>query len=93
MNNTETLTTSDTQDKINTRVNRRNNTETLTTSDTQDTGQNKHQSTQKGQSRMNNTETLKTSDTQNTGQNKHQSKQNQQHRDTDNIGYTRNRTK
>jgi hypothetical protein len=42
MNNTKTLTTSDTQDKINTRVNRRNNTETLTTSDTQDTGQNKH---------------------------------------------------
>jgi hypothetical protein len=32
MNNPETLTTSDTQDKINTRVNRRNNTETLTTS-------------------------------------------------------------
>jgi hypothetical protein len=38
MNNTETLTTSDTQDtkKNNTRVNRRNNTETLTTSYTQD---------------------------------------------------------
>ena len=70
-----------------------NNTETLTTSDTQDTGKNKHQSTQKGQSRMNNTETLKTSDTQNTGQNKHQSKQNEQHRDTDNIGYTRHKKK
>ena len=40
------------------------NTETLTTSDTQDTGQNKHQSKQKGKSRMNNTETLTTSDTQ-----------------------------
>jgi hypothetical protein len=38
MNNTETLTTSDSQDtrKINTTVNRRNNTETLTTSDTQE---------------------------------------------------------
>ena len=75
-----------------------NNTETLTTSDTQDTGQNKHQSKQKGQSRMNNTETLTTSDTQDTGQNKHQSKQkgqsrNEQHRDTDNIGYTRHKTK
>ena len=44
-----------------------NNTETLATSDTQDTGQNKHQSKQKGQSRMNNTETLATSDTQDTG--------------------------
>jgi hypothetical protein len=42
MNNTETLTTSVTQDKINTRINRRNNTETLTTLDTQDTKQNKH---------------------------------------------------
>jgi hypothetical protein len=42
MNNTETLTTSDTQDKIKTRVNRRNNTLTLTTSDKQDTGHNKH---------------------------------------------------
>jgi hypothetical protein len=42
MNNTETLTTSDTQAKINTRVNRRKKTLTLTTSDTQDTGQNKH---------------------------------------------------
>jgi hypothetical protein len=52
-----------------------NNTETLTTSDTQDTGQNKHSSKQKGQSRMNNTETLTTSDTQDTGQNKHESKQ------------------
>ena len=73
-----------------------NNTETLTTSDTQDTGQNKHQSKQKGQSRMNNTETLATSDTQDTGQNKHQSKQKghkNEHRDTDNIGYTRHRTK
>ena len=37
------------------------NTETLTTSDTKDTGQNKHKSKQKGQSRMNNTETLATS--------------------------------
>ena len=65
MNNTETLVTSDTQDKdkIITRVNKMNNTETLTTSDTQETGQNKHQSKQKGQSRMNNTETLATSDT------------------------------
>ena len=72
-----------------------NNTETLTTSDTQDTGQNKHQSKQKGQSRMNNTETLTTSDTQDTRQNKHQSKVNkkEQHRDTDNIGYTRHKTK
>ena len=41
-----------------------NNTETLTTSDTQDTGQNKHYSKQKGQSRMNNAKTLTTSDTQ-----------------------------
>ena len=45
-----------------------NNTETLATSYTQDTGQNKHQSKQKGQSRMNNTETLTTSDTQDTGE-------------------------
>ena len=52
-----------------------NNTETLTASDTQDTGQNKHQSKQKGQSRMINTQTLTASDTQDTGQNKHQSKQ------------------
>ena len=36
MNNRKTLTTSVTQDKINTRVNRRNNTGTLTTLDTQD---------------------------------------------------------
>ena len=35
-----------------------NNTETLTTLDTQDTGQNKHQSKQKGQSRIKSTETL-----------------------------------
>ena len=70
-----------------------NNTETLTTSDTQDTGQNKHQSKQKGQSRMNNTETLVTSDTQDTGQNNHQSKQEEQHRDTGNIGNTRHKTK
>ena len=70
-----------------------NNTETLTTSDTQETGQNKHQSKQKGQSRMNNTETLTTLDTQDTRQNKHYSKQKEQLRDTDNIGYTRNRTK
>ena len=62
-----------------------NNTETLTTSDTQETGQNKHQSKQKGQSRMNNTETLTTSDTQDTRQNKHYSKQKEQHRDTDKI--------
>ena len=52
----------------------------MTTSDTQDTGQNKHQSKQKGQSRMNNTETLATSDTQDTRQNKHQSKQKGQSR-------------
>ena len=70
-----------------------NNTETLTTSDTQETGQNKHQSKQKGQSRMNNTETLTTSNTQDTGQNNHQSKQKEQHRDTDNIGYTRHKKK
>ena len=70
-----------------------NNTETMTTSDTQDTGQNKHQSKQKGQSRMNNTETLVTSDTEDTRQNKHQSKQKEQHGDTDNIGYTRHKTK
>ena len=70
-----------------------NNTETLTTSDTQDTGQNKHQSKQKGQSRMNNTETLVTSDTQDTGQNNHQCKQEEQHRDTGNIGNTRHKTK
>ena len=75
-----------------------NNTETLATLDTQDRGRNKHQSKQKGQSRMNNTETLTTSDTQDTVQNKHQSKQkgqskNEQHRDTDNIGYTRHSTK
>ena len=70
-----------------------NNTETLTTSNTQDTGQNKHQSKQKGQSRMNNTETLVTSDTQDTGQNNLQSKQEEQHRDTGNIGYTRHKTK
>jgi hypothetical protein len=42
MNNTEKLSRSYTQDKINTRVNRRNNIETLTTLDTQDTRQNKH---------------------------------------------------
>ena len=48
-----------------------NNPETLTTSYTQDTGQNKHKSKQKGQSRMNNTETLTKSDTQDPGQNKH----------------------
>ena len=47
------------------------NTETLTTSYTQDTGQNKHKSKQKGQSRMNNTETLTTSETQDPVQNKH----------------------
>ena len=75
-----------------------NNTETLATSNTQDTGQNKHQSKQEGQSRMNNAETLTTSDTQDTGQNKHQSKQKGESRmnikrDTDNIGYTRHRTK
>ena len=52
-----------------------NSTEKLATSDTQETGQNKHQSKQKGQSRMNNTETLVTSDTQETVQNKQQSKQ------------------
>ena len=45
-----------------------NNTETLTTSDTQDTGQNKHQSKQKGQSRMNNT------DTDNIGYTRHKTK-------------------
>ena len=66
MNNRETLTTSHTQDKINTSVNRRNNIETLTTLDTQDTRQNKHQSKQKGQSRKNNTETLLASDTEDT---------------------------
>ena len=70
-----------------------NNTETLTTFDTQDTGQNKHQSKQKGQSSMNNTETLVTSDTQDTGHNNHESKQKEQHRDTDNIGYTSRKTK
>ena len=48
-----------------------NNTETLATSDTQDTGQNKHKSKQKGQSRMNNTETVATSDTQDRGRNKY----------------------
>jgi hypothetical protein len=48
-----------------------NNTETLATSDTQDTGQNKHRSKHKEQSRMKNTETVATSDTQDTGQNKH----------------------
>jgi hypothetical protein len=49
MNNTETLTTSDTQDTGQTQhsskqkgQSRMNNTEILTTSDTQDTGQNKH---------------------------------------------------
>ena len=51
---------------------------------------------------MNNTETLLTSDTEDTRQNKHQSKQkeqhrdkttSEQHRDTDNIGYTRHKTK
>ena len=42
---------------------------------------------------MNNTETLVTSDTQDTRQNNHKSKQKEQHRDTDNIGYTRNITK
>ena len=54
MNNTETLTTSDTQDTGQNKYqskqkeqSRMNNTETLTTSDTQDTGQNKHQSKQK----------------------------------------------
>ena len=69
------------------------NKETLTASDTQDTLQNKHQSKQKGQLRMNNTETLTTSDTQDTRQNKHQNKQKEQHTDTDNIGYTRHKTK
>jgi hypothetical protein len=52
-----------------------NNTEIVATSDTQDTGQNKHKSKQKGQSRMNNKETLETSDAQEEGQNKHKSKQ------------------
>ena len=42
---------------------------------------------------MNNTETLTTSDTQDTRQNKHQCKQKEQHGDTDNIGYTRYKTK
>ena len=56
------------------------NTEKLATSDTQDTGQNKHKSKQKGQSRMNNTETLTKSDTQDPGQNKHKSKQKGQSR-------------
>ena len=67
MNNTETLATSDTQDRgINKHQSkqkgqsRMNNTETLVTSDTQETVQNKHQSKQKGQSTMNNTETLTT---------------------------------
>ena len=64
-----------------------NNPETLTTLDTQDTGQDKHQS------KHNKTETLTPSDTQDTRQNKHQSKQKEQHRDTDNIGYTRHTTK
>ena len=45
-----------------------NNTEALATSYTQNTGQNKHQSKQKGQSRMNNPETLATSHSQDTGQ-------------------------
>jgi hypothetical protein len=43
--------------------------------------------------RRNNTKTLTTSDTQETGQNKHYSKQKEQHRDTDNIGYTKYKTK
>ena len=45
-----------------------NNTETLATSDTEDTGQNKHKSKQKGQSRMNNPKKLATYSTQDTGQ-------------------------
>ena len=56
MNNTETLTTSDTQDTVPNKQqskqkgqSRMNNTETLATSDTQDTVQNKQQSKQKGQ--------------------------------------------
>ena len=56
MNNTETLTSSDTQDTVQNKhyskqkgQSRMNNTETLATSDTQDTGQNKQQSKQKGQ--------------------------------------------
>ena len=104
MNNTETLATLYTQDTGQNKhqcklkgQSRINNTETLTTSDTQDTGQNKHQSKQKGQSRMNNTETLATSDTQDTGQNNttvtEVTIKNEQHRDTDNFGYTRHRTK
>ena len=44
------------------------NPETLATLGTQETGQNKHQSKQKGQSRMNNTETQITQGTQDTGQ-------------------------
>ena len=61
MNNTETLATSDTQDKINTRVNRRKNTETLTTLDTQDKINTRV-------NRWNNTDTDKIGYT---GQNKH----------------------
>ena len=84
MNNTETLTTSytQTQDTINTRVNRRDNQDEQHR-DTDNIGytrQNKHQSKQKGQSTMNNRETLTTSDTQDTGQNKHQGKQKGQSR-------------
>ena len=92
MNNTETLTTSDTQD---TRQNEHYSKQKEQHRDTDNivhTRQNKHQSKQKGQSRMNNTGTLVTSDTENTRQNKHQSKQKEQHRDTDNIGYTRYKT-
>ena len=76
MNNTETLTTSDTQEdtrmnKINTtqdtRKNKHQSKQKEQHRDTDNiihTRQNKHQSKQKGQSRMNNTETLTTSDTQ-----------------------------
>ena len=56
MNNTETMTTSDTQDTGQNKYqskqkgqSRMNNTETLVTSDTEDTRQNKHQSKQKEQ--------------------------------------------
>ena len=66
MNNTEKLTTSDTQD---TRKNKHQSKQKEQHRDTDiivHTRQNKHQSKQKEKSRMNNTETLTTLDTQDT---------------------------
>ena len=95
MNNTGTLTTSDTQDTGQNKHQSKQKEQHRDTDniDTQETRQHKHQGIQKEQSRKNNTDTPFTSDTEDTRQNKHQSNQNEQHRDTDNFGYTRHKTK